>query len=43
MAAIKEEGGPYTEFNEKLIREGKEAEARGESIGRAIVRVLYDG
>ena len=41
-AAINEDGTPCGEFNAKLIREGKEAEARGEVIDWPIFRVITD-
>ena len=41
-AALNEDGTPCGEFNAKLIREGKEAEARGEEIEWLIFRVITD-
>ena len=41
-AAINEDGTPCGEFNAKLIREGQEAEARGEEIDWLIFRMVTD-
>ena len=41
-ASLNEDGTPCNELNAKLIREGKEAEARGEEIDWLIFRIVTD-
>ena len=43
MAAVNEDGTPFSEYNAKLLKEGKEAEARGEEIDWTILKIVYDG